>query len=130
MEFKIDTKPNFTQITPANTHIDATLTAALHQKCQELTETGSKNFLVDLQNCSDADISSLEELVMLHEACYNQEQSLVFTGVQQKVLGAMQQKEIDLVINIVPTEIEAVDIISMEILERDLFNEDAIGDEL
>jgi len=66
---------------------------------------------------------------MLHEACYNEDQSLVFTGIQPAVLGAMQQKEIDLAVNIAPTEVEAVDIISMEILERDLFNEDAPGDD-
>jgi anti-anti-sigma regulatory factor len=124
MEFKIDTKPNFTHITPADTTIDAALAEALAIKCNELTETGSKNFLIDLKNCTDADTKSLEEFVKLHEQCYEQEQSLVFTGVNTDVLGKMQEKEIDLVINVAPTEIEAIDIINMEILERDLFGEE------
>jgi hypothetical protein len=59
----------------------------------------------------------------MHENCYNNSQSLVFTGVQANVLTQLQEKELDTVLNIAPKMIEAIDIISMEILERDLFDE-------
>jgi hypothetical protein len=48
----------------------------------------------------------------------------VFTAAQDKVFQALKDKEIDLSLNIVPKMIEAIDIISMEILERDLFSEE------
>ena len=124
MEFKIDTNSSYILITPISNHLDANLTVALRQKCRELTENGSPNFIIDLHNCLDADIKAFHTLAEMHEDCYSNEQSLVFTNVQPDVLQALRSEEIDSVINIAPTSIEAVDIVSMEILERDLFNED------
>ncbi len=123
MEFKIDTKPTYSVITPVDTAIDANMTAALSDKCQELAKSGSTNYIVDLQNCTTADNTSLDDLVQMHENCYNNSQSLVFTGVQGGVMQQLQNAELDTVLNIAPKMIEAVDIVSMEILERDLFDE-------
>ena len=124
MEFKIDTNSSYILITPISNHLDAILTASLRQKCRELTENGSQNFIIDLHNCLDADIKALVALAEMHEDCYSNEQSLVFTNIQPDVLQALKNQEIASVINIAPTPIEAVDIVSMEILERDLFNEE------
>jgi anti-anti-sigma regulatory factor len=124
MEFKIDTNPNYTQITPVTNHLDANLTEALRQKCTELTESGSENFIIDLHNCLDTDKASFENLLALHEYCYENEHSLVFTNLQEEVLLAMKEDETDLLLNIAPKMIEAIDIVNMEILERDLFKED------
>ena len=60
----------------------------------------------------------------MHEEFYGNEESLVFTGISGKILAALKQNETDLLINIAPSMIEAIDIVSMEILERDLFNEE------
>ncbi|RYD59381.1 MAG: hypothetical protein EOP56_00520 [Sphingobacteriales bacterium] len=124
MEFKIDTKPSYSHITPVTNHLNANLTAALHQKCRELAESGSTNYIIDLHNCLDADNASFEDLAGLHEHCYTNEQSLVFTAVNDAVMKELKAAELDTVINIAPTTIEAIDIVSMEILERDLFKED------
>jgi anti-anti-sigma regulatory factor len=124
MEFKIDTKPTYIQITPITSHADANLTGALSQKCKELTESGSNNFVIDLHNCLDADTTALASLAEMHVKLYTNNQSLVFTNIQAEVLNALKQTEIDSVINIAPTGNEALDIISMEILERDLFGEE------
>ncbi|RYE24264.1 MAG: STAS domain-containing protein [Sphingobacteriales bacterium] len=124
MEFKIDTNATFVQITPITNHADANLTDALSQKCKELTESGSDNFVIDLHNCLDADNKALEALANLHAQLYGNNQSLVFTSIQPEVLKALKNTEVDSVINIAPTQNEAVDIISMEILERDLFGEE------
>lgn len=123
MEFKIDTKPTYSVITPVNSTIDANLTAALSDKCQELANSGSTNYIIDLQHCTEADNTSFDDLVQMHENCYNNSQSLVFTGVHAGVLQQLQESELDTVLNIAPKMIEAIDIISMEILERDLFDE-------
>ena len=124
MEFKIDTKPTYLVITPVTNHFDANLADALRQKCTELTESGSHNFIIDLHNCLDADKASLAGIIALHEDCYNNAQSIVFTGLQDDVMNALKEEETNEVLNIAPKMAEAVDIISMEILERDLFNEE------
>jgi anti-anti-sigma factor len=124
MEFKIDTNSNYVQIAPAGEALDANLAEGIRQKWEELTQNGSENFIIDLQHCTKADKDAFPTLVHLHADCYSSGQSLVFTGVQPEVLQAMKDTETDMAINIAPTHIEAVDIISMEILERDLFNEE------
>ncbi len=124
MEFKIDTKSSYILITPVSNHLDANLTALLRQKCRELTETEKSNFIVDLHNCLDGDKSSFISLTELHEDCYSNEQSLVFTNIRPEVLQSLKAEELDTAINIAPTMIEAADIVSMEILERDLFGEE------
>ena len=124
MEFKIDTKASYTHITPVYEQFNAIMAAALAAKCTDLSESGSQNFLIDLKACQSGDTSGLEELVQLHENCYASGQSLVFTGVNSAIGSILKEQDADQLLNIAPTEIEAIDIISMEILERDLFNEE------
>lgn len=124
MEFKIDTSQTYIHITPVSNRLDANLTGQLRQKCRELTENGSQNFIVNLVNCLDADHSAFAELAEMHEDCYSNEQSLVFTGVGDTVMQQLKAEEVDTAINIAPSMAEAIDIVSMEILERDLFGEE------
>ena len=124
MEFKIDTKNSYTEITPVTNHLNAILSDALCQKCRELTQSGSLNYIIDLHNCLDADKSAFDGLIALHEDCYNNERSLVFTGLSDNVANILKTEGITEVINITPTIIEAIDIVNMEILERDLFKEE------
>ena len=124
MEFKIDTKDTFTVITPIMQKISANLTGELAEKCIEVRQSGSINLIIDLQHCMEMEKSCLPELLKLHEESYSQDQSIVFTRVNEKIMAILKEDETDLMINIAPRLDEAIDIISMEILERDLFKEE------
>jgi anti-anti-sigma regulatory factor len=124
MEFKIDTKDTFCIIMPDTNAVNANMADALAQKMEEMRQSGSKNFIVDLQHCQTMDADVAEALVNLHEESYSAEQSLVFTGINKEVMATLKQNETDLLINVAPKMEEAIDIISMEILERDLLSEE------
>lgn len=124
MEFKIDTKATFCTITPVITTISANLTVALGEKCEEMRQSGSNNFIIDLQHCKEIEPDAVESLVAMHEDSYARGESLVFTAVDSKIVATLKEDETDLLLNIAPRMDEAIDIISMEILERDLFNEE------
>jgi anti-anti-sigma factor len=124
MEFKIDTKDTFTVITPVAKELNAQLADNIAAKCEEIRQNGSSNFIIDLQNATTADQHGLDALVKLHEDCYGNDRSLVFTGATAEVMRVMKENETDLLLNVAPKMIEAVDIISMEILERDLLGEE------
>ena len=124
MEFKIDTRSNYTLIRPLSARLDAIMAAKLSEKCQDLSDGDGQNFLIDLDACQEAEEAAFETLATLHEECYAAGNSIVFTNVQDEVLTAMKEAQMNDAINIAPTEQEAVDLISMEILERDLFNEE------
>jgi hypothetical protein len=125
MEFKIDTKPSYTILSPADTHLDANLTEGIRQKWEELTKSGSQNLIIDLENFSTCGKGIGEWMVSFHEEMYAANQSLVFANPQVAIVKELKEKELDLLINLSPTMIEAIDIVSMEILERDLFAEES-----
>ena len=124
MDFKIDTKDTFSVVVPIFDRISAKLTGELRQKCEEMRQSGSKNFIIDLQHCKEIDTSVLNDLVKLHEESYSMDQSIVFTGINGIVMAGLKENETDLLINVAPRMDEAIDIISMEILERDLLSEE------
>ena len=124
MDFKIDTKSTFTTIMPLEKEISAKLTGLLHDQCEQMRQSGSKNFIIDLQQSSEIDRAAIQGLVDMHEMCYGNGVSLVFTGVHERIIAVLKENETHLLINIAPSMIEAIDIVSMEMLERDLFNEE------
>jgi len=124
MEFKIDTKNTYTIITPVANRLDANLTAGLRQKWEELRQSGRANLIVDMHNCLEMDNQSLQGLYEFHTELYSSGESLVFTGLPDKLLRIFKEHEEEIPLNAAPTMAEAVDIVSMEILERDLLNEE------
>lgn len=124
MDFKIDTRDTFSVITPVADEITVNLADELHLTIQKMRQSGSQNFIIDLQYCHNIQPEAIDGLIALHEESYSMGKSLVYTGVKGKTLAAIKQNETDLVINIAPKMIEAIDIISMEMLERDLFEEE------
>lgn len=125
MEFKIDTSENYARIAPLGTNLNANMAAAIEEHATQLAENGIPNFMIVLSACQTAENAAFESLAKWHEQCYSEGRSLVFTGLQEPVRRQLRQLELDDALNITPTEIEAIDIINMEILERDLFNEES-----
>lgn len=124
MDFKIDTKDTFAVITPITDTISVNLTEELQATFEKMRQSGSNNFIIDLQECNSIDPDAIEKLVALHEACYALDNSIVYTAMKGSIINELKKSETDLLINIAPKMIEAIDIISMEILERDLFGEE------
>lgn len=122
MEFKIDTKPTYTVITPSQNVIDDKMTDELAQKIEECINNGSTNFIIDIEQCKTADNTSLTKLLELHTKCYDAQYSFVITGMNDSIKELAKKADIADELNIAPTMIEAVDIVSMEILERDLLS--------
>lgn len=120
MEFKIDTRDTYTLLTPAAAHLDANMAAVLQEKLHDLADEGQTAFVVDLANASSADSAAYEVFVSQHEEAYEAGHSLVFTGVVDGLLQQMKQQQVHLTLNLTPTLEEAVDIVNMEALEREL----------
>jgi anti-anti-sigma regulatory factor len=125
MDFKIDTRDTFSVITPESETITVIMTDDLRSTFEKMRQSGSQNFIVDFQNCKTIEEEAHQRLVDMHEECYSMGRSLVFTGVKGKVLASLKETETDTLLNVTPKMIEAIDIISMEILERDLYGEES-----
>ncbi len=125
MEFKIDTRDTYVRIAATGSHLSVNMAAALEERASQLAESGSGNALIDLSACQTADAAAFEHLATWHENSYAEGRSLVFTGLTDAVREVASESQMDGAINIAPTEVEAIDIIAMEIIERELFDEES-----
>ncbi|NDC42386.1 MAG: STAS domain-containing protein [Chitinophagia bacterium] len=124
MEFKIDTKEYYTSIAPLATGAEAAFADKLSGIVEAAGQNGSKNYVIDLQGVASLAVAEVSGLLDLHISCYTAGQSLVFTGMNAEVAEALKQGDEDRLLNVAPTLIEALDIINMEMLERDLMSEE------
>lgn len=124
MEFKIDTKPVYSLFTPVATSLSANLADAIYKKWTELLNNDNKNVIVALDGCTQVEDDAAEALLKLHTRFYESGSSLVLTGLQPALLQSLKDHESYDILNLAPTMAEAIDIVNMEILERDLFNEE------
>ncbi len=124
MEVKFDTKTTYTVITPVAGVLDKDVTAKLAEVTAQDYGGDSNNFIIDLQYCKSADNTSLFSLRQVHDACYTARRSFVLTGLQAELRQTLQNNDETSALNMAPTMEEAIDIISMEILERDLLSEE------
>jgi len=105
---------------PVGSNLNAEMADNLLEQCTTLAEQGSQNYLIDLSACQTAEPAAFEGLGALHEMCYGNNQSVVFTAYNDAIKAAAKAAGIDDMLNMAPTDAEAIDIISMEGLERDL----------
>ncbi|HTN47339.1 MAG TPA: hypothetical protein VL098_13400 [Flavipsychrobacter sp.] len=124
MEVKIDTNANYIVLTPQSPQLDEKLTEAISQKWTELVKQGHANLIVDLSACSAAAENVMDELAQMHEVFYGENHSLVFTHLKPELRNNLSQHDYFHGINIAPTLVEAVDIVNMEVLERELLGEE------
>lgn len=102
MEFKIDTKPNYTVITPETGDLGVNLAEVIRQKVEEATETDSHNFVIDMHKISHMDMSAGNVLLDLHHSLYNKGCSLVFTTLEDSVMQTMKKGQYHLSLNLAP----------------------------
>lgn len=123
MKFKFDTTDNYCIIAPDYPNLNENLADNLLEEIQKRLNNEESNFIICLDNTEDSDTEGRNKLLQLHELVYKHSGSLVFTGLNDLILKTIKKEQLHIHLNITPTLIEAKDIINMEILERELFNE-------
>lgn len=121
--FKVDYKDLYTLISIESQMLDAQTVENLLDKCEKLLEKDTKNIIVDLSACtliSNEDI--LEDIINLSASIYEKEKSFVLLNLPIKLIQCLKQNDALDSLNYAPTLIEAIDIVSMESLERDILN--------
>lgn len=123
MDFKIDTKDNYSIITPEYHILNDILAEKLMEEVKLLHQDGALNIIIDFENIDTSESNARNYLLEIHKHVYEHEGSLVFTGLNDVLLKSVKKDQLHINLNITPTMIEAKDIINMEDLERTLFNE-------
>jgi anti-anti-sigma regulatory factor len=123
MNLKLDTKEKFHVIKVLDQTLYANMTETLIETFRNCTQTDVKNVIINLEEVARMDKETALALVNLQQASYEDNHSLVFCCLQKDLEEWLDKEEILEVMNVTPTESEAMDIVQMEEIERDLFKD-------
>lgn len=124
MQVKLDTKEKFHVITILDASLTANMTAEMENTFAGVTQNDVKNLIVDMEAVQDIDLVAAEKIAAMQQSSYENGHSFVICSIQPAVESFLDQAEFLELLNITPTLSEAMDIVQMEEIERDLFSDD------
>ncbi|MBX2980971.1 MAG: STAS domain-containing protein [Flavobacteriales bacterium] len=123
MNFTIEDKGRYTLVTANVDKLDTTCAPELKSELVYLNKTGVRNVIIDMSTARYCDSSGLSALLVANRLCKSVNGSLVVCGLQEAVQKLVQISQLESVLSITPTAAEAVDLLYMEEIEKDVNNE-------
>ena len=122
MKVKIDTREKFHVITLQEPHLAANMSEQMDKLLLPLLETDVKNVIVNLQDIDDLDKAAASHLLKIQHHFYEVNSSFVICSLSAPVKRLLDDADLLDQFNHTPTESEAMDIVQMEEIERELGN--------
>lgn len=129
MRLKIDTKEKFHVITVEEPIISATMTEELDKKLLSYLQNDGnqtnghvKSVVIVLSQTELIEMEAAEKLAFIQSQFYEQGASFVICELTDTVEQFLDEHELLEILNVVPTESEAWDIVQMEEIERELLD--------
>jgi anti-anti-sigma regulatory factor len=123
MKYNIDTKENFDIITPINDLFDQDLAEKI-QQFLSASILKNRSAIIDFSSIQSIENNLNQIIIDWHHKMYDSNLSFALCEMNDEVKKSMQENEESNILNITPKQIEAIDIVAMEGLEREL-----LGDE-
>lgn len=123
MNFTVEKEEKHAQVTSKVEKLDSLTAPDLKSELVLLVKTGYRNIAVDLSSARYCDSSGLSALLTGNRMCKEAGGVFVLAGVQPSVQKLISISQLTSVLNIVPTANEAVDLIMMEEIDRELGEE-------
>ena len=124
IQYQIDTKEKFNVITILNTQLSSNLVPELADLTSKWGNTPQKNLVLNLQNLENWDEAVIEQISSSQGQFYEKNISFVICALSDKLLDILDKTDYAELLNMIPTESEAWDIVQMEEIERDLLDSD------
>src|ERR1041385_3570854 len=124
MQVKTDTKEKFHVITLPENSLSASMTEELNNYLLSFLQNVVKNVVLILKDIETIDNAAAENLVSLQQKFYEGKASFVVCELQKQVEKFLDENELLELMNVTPTESEAADIVQMEEMEREMFDEE------
>lgn len=123
MNFKIDTKEKFTEILLSEPVITAIMTDKIDKMLSECIEKPEKNLVLSLKGVAEIDNNVGIQLLDWQTRFYDRRQSFVLCELSPAIEAAWDEDGLLEQLNVTPTLSEAWDIVQMEEVERELFDD-------
>lgn len=123
MIVKIDTKEKFHVVTPQEHTLSVNMTDELNHLLLSCLEKDVKNVILNMTEVTEMHETVAEMLLKSQQLFYDQKVSFVICGLKPDLENWLDSKEMLELMNVTPTESEAWDIVQMEEIEREMFDE-------
>ncbi|MET7001360.1 STAS domain-containing protein [Chitinophaga defluvii] len=123
MKFKIDTKEKIVVFTPQETVLDANLSDAFVEIITHLKELKERNLILDMQLVKEMSPETVKAILTVYQRLYDNSHSCAITHLNSSLTQILKEAGDDM-LNIAPTLSEAIDLIMMEELERELMRDE------
>lgn len=120
MKFEIDNKEKVSVVATRVEKLDALNAPELKSEFVVLNKSGVKNIILDMSTTRYCDSSGLSAVLVANRLCRENNGSFVLCGLQDTVKKLISISQLDSVLKITPTVTEAIDLVYMEEVERDL----------
>ena len=122
--FTIDKKEKYTLVTIHVEKLDSRVSPILKSELVVINAGGEKNIIIDLKECRYCDSSGLSAILIGNRLCKNENGTFVLSGLQDSVSKLISISQLDSVLQITPTVDEAVQLLYMEEVEREVLLRD------
>jgi anti-anti-sigma factor len=123
MKFTVDKHEKYVLIKLNESKLNSLMSPHLKSELILMNTEGQRNVILDLSSVKYSDSSGLSSLLVGHRICKNAEGSFILTGINENILKLITISQLENVLTIVPTVGEAVDLIFMEEIEKELKRE-------
>lgn len=123
MKYTVDKHEKYILIKLNESKLNSLITPQLKSELILINTEGQRNIILDLSQVKFADSSGLSSLLVGHRLCKNANGSFILTSLNDAVARLITISQLDTVLAIVPTCEEAIDLIFMEEIEKELKRE-------
>ncbi len=113
MSFQIDKTEKYTIIKLLAEKLDSNLSPALKSELVLISSDGVKNMIIDLTDTRYCDSSGLSAILVANRLCKNSQGVFVLCGLQEPVKKLISISQLDTILNITSTLIEAKEIFTI-----------------
>lgn len=123
MKFTVDKHEKYVLVKLNESKLNSSITPQLKSELILMNTEGQRNIVLDLSVVKFADSSGLSSLLIGHRLCKNGDGVFILVGLNSSVARLVAISQLDNVLTVVNTPDEAIDLIFMEEIEKDLKKE-------
>ncbi len=123
MKFTVDKHEKYVLIKLNENKLNSLISPQLKSELILTNTEGQRNIILDLSNVKYSDSSGLSSLLVGHRICKNAEGTFILTGINDNIARLITISQLENILTIVGTVDEAIDLIFMEEIEKELKRE-------
>ena len=123
MKFTVDKHEKYVLIKLNESKLNSLISPQLKSELILMNTDGQRNIILDLSMVKFADSSGLSSLLVGHRICKNAEGVFILTGLSDSVARLVSISQLESVLSIVSAPEEAIDLVFMEEIEKELKKE-------